>query len=60
MTYVPKPVLIDLNSIMKQRKISKTNAFMEMASYAKVGMEAERILKFKFPNTIALFKKRKR
>jgi len=58
--YVPKSAVEELNKIMEFKNLGKAPAFKEMASYSKVGREAENILKLRFNDTFNLLKRRKK
>lgn len=49
MMYVPPAVLTELDDIMRENSVpSKADAFKELTKYARVGREAERMMKLDF------------
>ena len=47
--YVPPAVITELDDIMRENQInSKADAFKDLTKYARVGREAERLMKLDF------------
>lgn len=49
MGYLPPAILVELDDIMRENRLeNKSQAFKELVKYARVGREAERIIRLDF------------